>query len=476
MDMILQLTAVPIIAGIIAAALPDSRWSAKVAGFGSCLQVVVVLVILSPLLSSGRSIEPITGFYIDRISSCFLILTSVVSACALTQSRLFFAAEFGELKRLPHAHLRIYYACALWFVSSMLAVFMCNNLGYLWISIEATTLLSAALVYFNREKHAVEATWKYLIICSVGIAFALLGTILLFASSQHGATANGALNFTELAAVSGKLEPTLARLGFILCFLGYGTKAGMFPLHSWLPDAHSEAPAPASAMLSGSLLNCALFAIWRLSTIASGSGQHQFAPQLCIWSGATTVLAASLFLVRQRGLKRLWAYSSIENVGLMLAAIGLNSPLAFALQAINHSIVKVSLFLLSGTIIQHSGSKDLSEIKGVLTSAPAAGLLLSLSALAITGAPPFGAFISEWIILSNSADMNLWIPFVMITFGLALTFVAICVHIGRILIGAPGAIKGGSPSWKLSLIPAALLLCSLLLGVMIDPQMLGGLL
>ena len=228
----------------------------------------------------------------------------------------------------------------------MCAVFISNNLGCLLMHNEATTLFSAPLVYFERTKNALEATWKYVIICSVGIALALLGTVFFFAASQHGLFTEGTLNLTSLIAKASSLNYPLMRLGFIFCLLGYGTKAGIFPLHSWLPDAHSEAPAPASAMLSGALLNTALFGIWRISQIVIASHGHSLIMQMLLDVGVVTVLAAALFLIRQHGFKRMWAYSSVENVGIMLVAIGLGSAPLFLLQAINHSLVKVALFLL----------------------------------------------------------------------------------------------------------------------------------
>ena len=216
----------------------------------------------------------------------------------------------------------------------MTFVFMCDNLGYLWIGIETTTLSSAPLIYFDRTKNALEASWKYLIICSIGIAFALLGTIFIFASSQHGAAQlhAGTLSISDLIAHATSLNFPLLRLGFIFCLIGYGTKAGVFPLHSWLPDAYSEAPAPASAMLSAILCNCALFGIWRVVQIAQATNTH--APTFRAGGNIRNDhRGRSQFdaNVRQHSLKRLWAYSTIENIGIMLVAIGLGSGGLFSL-------------------------------------------------------------------------------------------------------------------------------------------------
>jgi len=262
------------------------------------------------------------------------------------------------------------------------------------------------------------------------------------------------------------------QLGYIFCLLGYGTKAGVFPLHSWLPDAHSEAPAPASAMLSGALLNCALFAIMRITDLVKLTPHHDLATILPIDWGAITAVAAALLLVYQSGIKRMWAYSSIENVGIMLIAIGLGSHALFFLQALNHSVAKVALFLLSGNIIQECGTKELSKIRGVLKSSPVLGILFAIAAAAVTGTPPFGAFIAEWMILARNADAHNWAIICMLLAALALSFVAICMHVGRILMGParPNQLKFSSVSN--SIVPAILCVCALALGMSNLPLML----
>jgi hydrogenase-4 component F len=376
------------------------------------------------------------------------------------------SGDHGVLKR---SRLRTFYVFINLFFLSMCAVFISNNLGCLWMGIEATTLFSAPLVYFERSKNALEATWKYLIICSVGIALALLGTIFLFAASQHGHLAEGTLNLTSLVEQASNLNYPLMRLGFIFCLLGYGTKAGIFPLHSWLPDAHSEAPAPASAILSGALLNTALFGLWRVTQIVLASNGHHLIIQMVLVMGVITVLAASLFLIRQHGLKRMWAYSSVENVGLMVVAIGLGSAPLFLLQAINHSLVKVSLFLLSGNLVHAGGSKRLFSIHGVIKSCPVWGFLLTLATLAITGAPPFGTFLSKLSILAELARQGSWLLVSVLLFATSLALVAISVHIGRVLFGAPRAsFKPFSPL-QTSAMPALLLFCSFIMGLVIYP-------
>jgi hydrogenase-4 component F len=275
-------------------------------------QVGVVLWVCGPVLAAPPAAAAGAGLGLDGLGAAFLVLTTVVAAAAFAQAAFLFPAEQGGEHGVPDRRLGLFYALAALFVLSMYGVLLAQNLGYLWIAMEATTLMSAPLVYFHRSRHSLEAAWKYLLLCSVGIAFALFGTLLLFAASE-GSGGGGTLALGDLLQRGQHLDPRLLRLGFLFCLLGYGTKAGLFPLHNWLPDAHSEAPAPASAMLSGALLNCALVAIWRIAQVAGAAGQAALVRQTLVPAAAVTVLAASLMLVRQHDLKRLWAYSSVEH-------------------------------------------------------------------------------------------------------------------------------------------------------------------
>jgi hydrogenase-4 component F len=357
----------------------------------------------------------------------------------------------------------------------MYAVVTADNLGFLWIAVEATTLLSAPLVYYHRSRTALEATWKYFLICSVGIAFAFFGTAILYAASQRVAElAGGSLSMLELTTHAPRLPQGLLRLGFIFMLLGYGTKAGLFPLHSWLPDAHSEAPAPASAMLSGALLNCALVALWRASSLMAAAGDSDFVQATLLPLGVATVLAASLFLLKQHDLKRMLAYSSMENVGLMATAIALGSRSGFALQAVNHSLVKVALFLLAGNLLQQYGTKTIKEMRGVLAVQPAQAVLLLLGAIAVAGTPPFGSFLAEWQILSAAADTRHIITVIVLCASLAVAFIALSARVTAIVFGkTPPAQEAApattTPAFALATVPGVLMATSLLLGVLLPP-------
>ncbi len=466
MLLLVLVVSIPFVIACLLYFVHDSKFAGRLVALGSWVQFVSILYYVSPLFSGElKVIEVSPDLNCSRIGAAFLLLTAGVAACALTHSHIFFERELAKSADVSAENIRFNYVCAMFFVLAMFTVYLCNNLGYLWFAVETTTLLSAPLVYFNRTKHALEATWKYLIICSVGISFALLGTLFIFASSQHGAVFGGSLRLSELIAVAPKLDFKLLRFGFIFCLLGYGTKAGMFPLHSWLPDAHSEAPAPSSALLSGSLLNCALFAIWRISEIVTVSKHAQLSSETTLWLGTATVLAASLFLIRQYSLKRLFAYSSIENVGVMLCAIGLNSGPFFFFQALNHSIAKVSLFLLSGNIVQATGKKNLPYLSGLMASAPNWAVLMVISTFAGIGAPPFGTFLSEWLILMKSIETHYYLNAVLLLTGLSLTFIFVSMHIGKVILGGANSKLNYFQPIASCAIPALLVVCSLILGL-----------
>jgi hydrogenase-4 component F len=459
---------IPLMLAVLSMLLPVA-WTRAVVPVFTWLQLPVVAYVTWPVLGRAQEILRLSpDFAVDQLGALFMLLSTAVGASCLSHAAYHFQAERHDLE---DGHLRVFYAAASLFILTMTAVFICDNLGALWIAVELTTLASSPLVYFDRTKHAVEATWKYLIICSVGIAFALLGTILIFASSQEGGVdVVGSMQITDLMQHAPQLNTQLLHLGVIACILGYGTKAGVFPLHNWLPDAHSEAPAPASAMLSGGLLNCALFAIWRVSQIVVASKHPGLIIDIVIAMGAITAVAASLMLLRQHSFKRMWAYSSIENVGIMLVAIGMGTGMLFFWQALNHSIAKVALFLVTGNIVQASGTKRLNHLHGVIVTAPAWGIILTLGAFAITGAPPFGLFVSEVSILIATAQPDYWPVAAALLLAVSISFVAICSHVGRIVCGGakPGFIAGNQLAS--SLMPGLLMVFSFLLGILVGPQ------
>jgi hydrogenase-4 component F len=315
---------------------------------------------------------------------------------------------------------------------------MTNNMGILWVAMEAATLTTVLLVSIYRTPASLEAAWKYFILCGVGIAQALFGTILLYMAADR-ALGDGvdALLWTNLEAVKTQLNPTIMSLAFIFLLLGYGTKVGLVPVHNWLPDAHAEGPTPISAVLSGLLLNVALYAVIRCKVLTDGALHSHFAGDLMIGFGLLSVVAAAFFLSRQKDVKRMFAYSSIEHMGLMTFAFGMGGPVAnFAglLHMTVHSLVKSAIFFAVGHAAQQAGTQIMEDIKGLIKVTPTVGWGLMLGSLAILGMPPFGVFASEFLILTTAMRELPWAtPFLLIALGVA--FAAIFSRVQEMVFG-----------------------------------------
>lgn len=466
---------VPLLTLALAASQPTIAQLTRRAAVLAWAHLALATVVAVPRLLAGGAPEPDGVCRLDSLAAWFLLLTLIVVAAALTHAVGFFDRELaGPHPPTPRA-VRQYYGFTALFCASMCLVCCADNLGLLWISIEATTVCSAPLVYYHRSRTSLEATWKYLIICSVGIAFAFFGTALLFAASQQvGALPEGSLSVAVLADHAALLPVRLLRLGFLFVLLGYGTKAGLYPLHTWLPDAHSEAPAPASAMLSGALLNCALIGLWRAASILQAAGQQRFVAMTLLPLALATVVAASLMLLRQHDLKRMLAYSSMENVGIMATAIALFDGQGLALQALCHSLAKVALFLLAGNVLQDYGTKALDRVRGLAQRRPREALLLALAVAAVAGTPLFGNFLAEWHILSQAADTGHTLVVVVLSLALAVAFVALAIHLAGLLLGEPPA-DLDPPAHDASrwLVPTALLAGLVALGVALSPGLLA---
>jgi len=322
----------------------------------------------------------------------------------------------------------------------MLWTVTANNIVLMWVGIEATTLGSAFLVGFYGQRPSLEAAWKYVIICTVGVAFGLYGTVLVYAeASAVLPNAAEASLWTALIAHASALDPGVMRLAFVFVLVGFGTKAGIFPMHAWLPDAHSEAPSPVSALLSGVLVNCALFVLIRytaVTTAATGTGLPQ---TLFLVLGTLSIAFGSFMIFVQTDLKRLLAYSTTENVGLVVLGLGIGGPLGIAaaiLQMINHSITKTLLFCGSGNVLMKYGTRDMRNVRGLTAIAPVTGLLLGAGALALCGVPPFSIFVSEFMLVNAGLGAGYGWLMVLCLLLLTITFAALLRFIGGSLLGA----------------------------------------
>jgi hydrogenase-4 component F len=331
---------------------------------------------------------------IDGLGLVFLLLMSFLFTLVS-----FYSLGYFPLKRKSDEHEsggHIYVSCMLFFLTAMTIAISTAHVGILWIAIEGTTLASAPLIYYRQSKRSLEAAWKYLLICSVGIAIALLG-IFFIAASTRGTGAE--LSLASLTAHAKELDPRLLRMGFILVLIGFGTKMGLAPMHNWLPDAHSEAPSPISALLSGTLLNCALLGIIRFYQICVSAGLAEFAGRLLVIFGLVSLFVSAVFIAYQKDYKRLLAHSSIEHMGIIALGIGIGADFASLLHVVGHSLTKALLFMVAGNILILYRTKMVSEVGGLLRTSPSTGALFVIGGLAIVGAPPFLPFISEFLIL-----------------------------------------------------------------------------
>lgn len=304
----------------------------------------------------------------------------------------------------------VFIAGLLLFLGAMSLVAVSQHLGLLWAAVEGTTLASAPLIYFHQQKRALEAAWKYLVISSVGIALALLGTMFVSVAASAGGGGVDALVVGDLVDRAGSMDVSWLKAAFILVLVGYGTKMGLAPLHTWLPDAHSEAPSLVSALLSGALLNTAFLGIMRVAQVCNAAGLDGFTSQLLILFGALSMGVAAVFVLRQPDYKRMLAYSSVEHMGVLAFGVGVGGAATYGamFHAVNHSVVKGMLFLLSGNILAVFGTKAAPVVTGLVRVLPVTGMLWLAGFLAITGSPPFGTFYSELAILKGGLDQGRW--------------------------------------------------------------------
>lgn len=389
----------------------------------------------------------------DLLGVVFLMLASVLFTAASVYAVGYLREEDKKhVKRdiqkgqlFTNAPETRFLSCLCFFVAAMTLVTTTANLGALWVGIELTTLASAPLIYFHRHQSSMEATWKYLMICSVGIALALLGNILMSVAFHDPASVlpegmDQLSAFMERArSIEGTNRVLWLKAAFIFLLVGYGTKMGLSPLHTWLPDAHSQAPSMVSGMLSGALLNCALLGILRGHQIMRAAGLGEFSGQLLVFFGLLSMVTAAVFIVGQGHYKRLLAYSSVEHMGILALAFGVGGSALFGglLHAVCHSLTKCMLFLVAGNILTRYHSLSSYDVRGLRQDMPLSGALWTAGFLAIVGSPPFGLFVSEFTILRGLfAEAGLLVAFVYLA-ALAVIFVGMSIPVLRMVQGTP---------------------------------------
>jgi hydrogenase-4 component F len=455
--MLILLVLIPLCAGVLCL-LTRSRQSWELLNLWSfVLLVPLALKVGADVLANGP-VSDLGGFLrADALSALVVGLTVCVAlVCGIYAIGYFRADVYAG--RITDAQLRRYYVLTPLFVALMLLVPLADNLGVMWVATEGTTLASVLLVTFYNQKTSFEAGWKYIIIGSIGISLALFGTIFTYYSAVNvlGAETHRGMNWSALAGIADQLNPKAMRLAFILVLLGYGTKAGLAPMHTWKPDAYAEAPVPTATLLGVAFVNCAVYGIARFNVLAEKCLGHEFPGRLLAGFGIASILVAAPFILTQRNFRRILAYSSIDHAGVMVAALGFGGKLGAlgaALHMLFHAATKPLMFFCAGNVQQHFDTPYFWRVRGVIRILPWTGGLFLLATLAVTGTPPFSIFQSEFIALSAAmaADRG-WAAF-LFSAGAVTIFAGFMVHVARMNLGAP---RHDSPPpaaecpWKMS--------------------------
>lgn len=441
MPLILLLT-IPLLTGLVCRLLYRRQRAVEAMNaLGALVMLGLAGVVVVDVARSGARQAAWGVLYVDALSAVLLGTIAALGTAAALVSIGYLRRDLAA-QSVPEGRkgLGWYYFGLHAFLWTMLVTVSVDNLGLLWVGIEATTLASALLVGFYRTRAALEAAWKYVILCTIGITFALFGVLLVYYASVQSGTAS--LDWTVLSTNGAALDQDMLRLAFVFVLIGFGTKAGFAPLHTWLADAHSQAPSPVSGVLSGVLLACALYGILRVHAITSLSTGSDFSANLLVAFGLLSVVVATPFIIVQRDLKRLLAYSSVEHVGIMALGFGIGGALgtyAALLHLVNHAATKGALFFVAGDVVQRFGTRRISAIRGALRAAPLTGWLLLLGIFAITGAPPAGIFISEIAVAGAGIAGDTWRVTATIAamLLLGLIFAGMLAHALRLSYGAP---------------------------------------
>jgi len=466
---VLGTLATPVAGGLVLAAVGHRHFAAVLNIGFSAITFACAAMLAATVLAEGALHALDRQVFVDSLNVFLVTLTAFVSLTTAVFSRPYMRIEEAH-GRLSTGQLRLYHSMYQWFGFTMLVTLTSNNLGVMWVATEAATLTTVLLVSLYRTPASLEAAWKYFILCSVGIAMALFGTIVLYlASAKLIGAGMDALLWTEVHRVRADLDPAIIGIAFVFLMVGYGTKVGLAPLHSWLPDAHGEGPTPVSAVLSGLLLNVALYVLLRCKVIADGSLGPGFAGGLLMGFGILSVALAALFLSRQRDVKRLFAWSSIEHMGLATFAFGMGGATAsFAglLHMTVHSLTKSAIFFAVGHAAQKTGSQRIDDIRGLAVVSPTVGWTLMLGTLAILGLPPFGVFASEFLILTTAMREQPWATPILLV-SLALAFAAVMRKVQPMVFGDTTARRLPHPP---AVIPVIVhLAMALMLGLYIPP-------
>ena len=466
----LVLAAILVIPGLgagLLALLPDDRKGAWLNVFASFLTFVCALLLLVERPASGPYL------IVDDLNAVFIVLSTLVGFTTSVFSASYIAHEL-QTGHLTPKYLRFYHAMYQMLMFGMNLALLSNNVGLMWVAVELATLTTVVMVGIYRTPAALEAAWKYFLLGSVGIALALFGTILVYLAARSTVGEGlDAMAWSVLVKHAADFDPAFLNLAFVFLLLGYGTKVGLVPLHAWLPDAHAEGPTPISAVLSGLLLNVALFAVLRFKSIMSANPAALAPGPLMVTLGLLSVVFASFMLYRRHDIKRLFAYSSIEHMGVITFAFGMGGTLAnFAglMHMVLHSLTKSAIFFCVGHIAQVKGTQRMADIRGLTVSHPVLGWSLVVGVVAIAGLPPLGIFMTEFLIITSTFARA---PALAIILGLSLLVAlgALLLRLNGLAFGDP---DGRNDPSHASFLPVGLLLALVLVaGVWLPPALVS---
>ncbi|MCW2283924.1 hydrogenase-4 component F [Rhodoblastus acidophilus] len=457
----------PLLTAAVLASLKSYKISAAINVGSALVTFVAACSLLAARPHSGRYV------LVDDLNIVFVVLNTFVAFTTSAFSASYISHEL-ETQRLTGAHLRFYHAMYQLLLGAMNLALVANNIGIMWVAIEVATLTTVLMVGIYRTPAALEAAWKYFILGSVGIALALFGTILIYMAARPvvGEGLNGMV-WTELIQHVAAFDPALLNLAFVFLLLGYGTKVGLAPLHAWLPDAHAEGPTPISAVLSGLLLNVALYAVLRFKLLMAANAGAIAPGPLMVALGLLSLVFAGFMLYRRGDIKRLFAYSSIEHMGIIVFAFGMGGAIAnFAglLHMTMHSLTKSAIFFAVGHVTQVKGTQQIADIRGLTTTHPFLGWALVVGVIAIAGLPPAGVFMSEFLIVSSTISRAPVLA-VLLVIGLLVAFGALLLRLHGLAFGEP---KGETGPVHASYLPlAAHLSLVLIAGVYLPPPLVA---
>jgi hydrogenase-4 component F len=458
------LVLIPLLAALLAALYPTDRGRPWIVVLGALAQTAAVLLALRQPRVTGLD----GWLLLDATGKLVLgVTTTVFLACALYLP--------AYLRLRPERSNRVFCVCLLTFDAMLALITESHHLGLMWVALEAATLSTAPLLYFNRSARSLEATWKYLLVGSVGIALALLGSLFL-AYSQLQASLGASLLLEDVLRDAPHLSKPWLHAAFVILFVGYGTKMGLAPMHTWKPDAYGEAPGVVGALLAGGLTNCAFLAILRFYRVCFAAGDGAFARHLMLAFGLLSMTVAATFMARQRDYKRMLAYSSVEHMGILVLGIGLGGAGIFGslFHMINNGVTKVVLFLAAGNIHRAFGSKRVEDVSGALRRVPASGALLLAGFIAITGSPPFGPFLSELMIVRQAFGSGRYGVGVAFLVLLCVVFIGMGSAVIAVVQGAPSAAARATDFRDDFGTVAPIVLClslALLLGLYLPPPL-----